>query len=667
MESVQVSMRRATTRKTSASTATKSQASSLLWSRRSGSASSSGSSSSISIGHGQDQRGTRRVRTHAGAGNRRRAQAGLIIDNFTEQQIAEESLLFFQDEEQNGTNNGEVGNAIQSSSLVSFETNESLDEEAFQGEQEDLLFDFEAEKTKLLKERKQLEDILERISEHERNLKGFMEESKANTEETKLIVEAKNRSSATSVKSSNGLAAAAATAAPSTSSSSTASPALMRRDRYRTSLQRQKETRTKTEAEGAMRGEKQEKSKRKTRKASKKKQQQKRVLAESNDLEDKMLFVSTTSEESLSMTSSTGSKDAVTTMLNERKHLSLLNREEEARLIKKAQFCFKVENAIQELNNIHGTFPTYEQLSLALYGSKDKKISATKLRKKHLEAMEARRFMLDHNVRLVVHLAHRYRNKGVTLGDLVQEGIQGLLTAIEKFDLSRNLKFSTYATWWIKQSLIRGICNYSRDVRLPVHITDTFQKMNKIQREKGTENGQIKYSVEELADMMGCKVNKLQNVLESTRSAISFEVLCGISSSISEGHDSLKSADILSSSSGDGSGGNIEDALTVNQSDDVGEKFDAELYEKILQDDVDAVLKMLPPRERNILRMRFGLTPIDDMCLSLVDIGAAYGLTRERVRQMEARALNKLRQPRLSTKLKKYIEPEGQIGSDPEA
>ena len=82
---------------------------------------------------------------------------------------------------------------------------------------------------------------------------------------------------------------------------------------------------------------------------------------------------------------------------------------------------------------------------------------------------------------------------------------------------------------------------------------------------------------------------------------------------------------------------------------------------------MDAVLKMLPPRERNILRMRFGLTPIDDMCLSLVDIGAAYGLTRERVRQMEARALNKLRQPRLSTKLKKYIEPEGQIGSDSEA
>ncbi len=582
----------------------------------------------------------------ASASRNKRANAGLIFDNVTKD-FAEESIVFFEDKE------GREQQQQQHQTVWEGSASLELERESFGLE----TFDFEAEKSKLLLEKKQLEVILERLEEHGRSLK----------------VDASSSGS-----SSEGKAAS--------------KPARMRRDRYRTSLQRQQDSSRKVAAEAKATGEaggvgsaaaaagEGAPAKAKGRKANGKRRgasaKAKGLSTPPSQLAARKggagksggvfggaqahEFVSTTSEESLSVASTSSSNDAVTTLLQERRHLNLLSREEEARLIEQAQFCFKVENAIQELDRSMGSPPSYEQLCQAMGkgGQKEKPaVSAAKLRQRHLEAMEARRFMLDHNVRLVVHLAHRYKGKGVSLGDLVQEGIQGLLTAIEKFDLSRNLKFSTYATWWIKQSLIRGICNYSRDVRLPVHITDTYQKMNKIQREAG--NGKIKYSVEELADLMGCKPNKLQNVLESTRSAISLEVLCGANSSAnSSANSELKALDILSSSGGGGggSGGNIEDALTVAQSDEVGENIDSELYEKLLQDDVDAVLKMLPPRERNILRMRFGLTPIDDMCLSLVDIGAAYGLTRERVRQMEARALNKLRQPKVSTKLQKYVK-----------
>merc|ERR1711904_760758 len=146
-------------------------------------------------------------------------------------------------------------------------------------------------------------------------------------------------------------------------------------------------------------------------------------------------------------------------------------------------------------------------------------------------------------------------------------------------------------------------------------------------------------------------MGKLENVLESTKDAVSLEILCN--NTQSSGSD--EQADLIGNQ--DGESTTIEESLSESSHlDDVGETLDSELYGNLLQDDVDAVLKMLPPRERNILRMRFGLTPIDDMQLSLVDIGAAYGLTRERVRQMEARALNKLRQPELKVVLEKYVK-----------
>jgi RNA polymerase sigma factor (sigma-70 family) len=609
-----------------------------------------------------NSRRTALVRTRAsGNGKSRRAQAGLIIDNEVVSVStssaghlgAEDSssLLFFQDDQQT-RHSGETT---------------YLFEEAEKDVLDVLDFDFEAEKAKLLHERKELEEFLQRMDEHETSLRQFVEESKTNTENVKTFVKStrENASRATSTST-----------APSTDGSvvvSSSSPALLRRDRYRTSLQRQQEAKRTSKKEDEPQKNKKEKvsansaraqTKTKSKRKSKSKSKKEKESEEKAARNSSSGFDATTSEESLSLFSKTTSSDPVTALLQERRHLRLLDREEEAKLIKKAQFCFKVEHAIEELESIHGSLPSYEQLALALYNSnkisnsneeeeEPRAISAAKLRQRHLEAMEARRFMLDHNVRLVAHVAHRYTNKGVALGDLVQEGIQGLLVALEKFDLTRSNKFSTYASWWIKQSIIRGVCNYSRDVRLPVHITDTFQKMNKIQMErKKKSDDYMKFSVTELAKMMDCSESKLNTVLESTQSAISLEILTGVERGNS-GDTGPNSSDIIAKGGSDQT--NIQDALIMDTSDEVGEQVDSELYEKILQEDVDAVLKMLPPRERNILRMRFGLTPIDDMCLSLVDIGAAYGLTRERVRQMEARALNKLRQPRLSTKLKKYV------------
>merc|ERR1711937_1046350 len=499
----------------------------------------------------------RRAATKVSAGNRnnRPIQAGVVFDSIKQQEL----------KEQEGTVEG-----------------------SFLGSEFSLLqsIDFEAEKVRLLEERKQLEELLEELDVVSRRKQEDAEAKGARVSEAR-----RNR---------YRRYAHAASSSPSSS--------------YLSAEEQEEESKGKPSEVSRERGE--------------------------------------SMEESLVSTSESSSMDAVTTLLQERRHLKLLSREEEAELIEQAQFCFKVDDAIQELNRMQGTFPSYEQLSQALY-TKDKRISAKTLRKKHLDAMEARRFMLDHNVRLVVHLAHRYKGKGVALGDLVQEGIQGLLTAIEKFDLSRNLKFSTYATWWIRQSCIRSLSHHSRDVRLPVHVTDTLQKYQKLVKAGAGGNGNgldargKKVSIENLASQMGCKTSKLKAVLESTRTAISLEVLCGANNS---GHNSMEEP--LN---------NLEDpAVQHSREEDEEEDESISLL-------VEAALKQLPPRERNILRMRFGLTPIDDMCLSLVDIGAAYGLTRERVRQMEARALNKLRQPRLNTKLKKYIEPEGQIGSDPEA
>ena len=539
---------------------------------------------------GRPSRGSRpssRLRTLAsGNRNKRCANAGLIVD-----EVQDVTSTTGAGEDDRGLAQGP--------------------DEGAQAREPEYDFDFEAEKTKLLNERKQLEEILERIEEHERSL------------------------------------ASGEAVAGKPSASSASSPALLRRDRYRASLLRQRDGSGEKGAGGVV----EEKAKKAKKKGSGRPKKQ-GVLGQGD-------FVSKSSEESLSVASTSSSSDAVTTLLQERRHLELLSREEEARLIESAQFCFLVEEAMAR----EGTFVKnaakgssgsrsgggggsansgevqkgyYEVVAKAInagLSDGEAPLSVQQIKRRHLHAMEARRYMLDHNVRLVVHLAHRYRGKGVSLGDLVQEGHQGLLTALQKFDLERGLKFSTYATWWIRQSLIRALQNHGRDVRLPVHVTDTHARMAKLMRQHGSSA-----STEEIARMMNCKEEKVRSILDSTRAAISLDVLAG-------GNNNMNGQD-------DGQDDVMEDLAQVGLA--AADEDEDEEYELLLQKDVEQELKLLPPRERNILRMRFGLMASASGSASLVDIGAAYGLTRERVRQMEARALTKLRTR--STQLEKYIE-----------
>ena len=369
---------------------------------------------------GRPSRGSRpssRLRTLAsGNRNKRCANAGLIVD-----EVQDVTSTTGAGEDDRGLAQGP--------------------DEGAQAREPEYDFDFEAEKTKLLNERKQLEEILERIEEHERSL------------------------------------ASGEAVAGKPSASSASSPALLRRDRYRASLLRQRDGSGEKGAGGVV----EEKAKKAKKKGSGRPKKQ-GVLGQGD-------FVSKSSEESLSVASTSSSSDAVTTLLQERRHLELLSREEEARLIESAQFCFLVEEAMAR----EGTFVKnaakgssssrsgggggsansgevqkgyYEVVAKAInagLSDGEAPLSVQQIKRRHLHAMEARRYMLDHNVRLVVHLAHRYRGKGVSLGDLVQEGHQGLLTALQKFDLERGLKFSTYATWWIRQSLIRALQNHGRD------------------------------------------------------------------------------------------------------------------------------------------------------------------------------------------------------------
>ena len=719
----------------------------------SSSVSSASPSTAFSMIRGRRHTNARRgVAAGSQSNARRRAQAGLYVDLAAEAEVEADAFQLDTDEYGNVTvrSSGSAGGRVHADPSgddllgVAPPTNGEVDG-----------FDFEAEKTKLLEEREQLEKILAHIDAHEKQLK-LMALAAGEDEDA---ADADTRTSQR-VDNLGGLQAKVRVARTGGSAPSP-SPAHLRRRRYRAKLRSNPNANAPGTTEVS--------ASTQTARAAATDALDSGVASASSEAD---VGASSLAADLLQGIASPGgvgesergySGDAVTGMLNSQRGTSLLSREEEADYIRQAKFSFAVEDAVEDMYERNGTFPTYEDLAQVLYDKQQGSMTgangkasqeaaaslgarARTLRARHLAAIKARRTMLDSNVRLVVYLAHGYKNHGLALSDLVQEGMQGLMTAMRKFDLRRKVKFSTYATWWVKQALLRGICNYSRDVRLPVHVTDTFQAMSKIQRgpgpegtaahqgnsagasdasgnaaawstggkdprtvafgnaagnagtsawgsggmgawggagmadvdgvvdAAGTDEGmgrggskaggleeRLKYSPEELASIMGVKVDKLYNVLEATKTAISMEQL---TERFNENSEDMGSAADSEAFDANELGMESEeasmtlDALLTEHMDHIERDLDAELYERVLQEDVDATLRMLPPRERNIIRMRFGLTPIDDMCLSLVDIGAAYGLNRERVRQMEARALNKLRQPRLSSNLKKYTDSE---------
>ncbi len=308
-----------------------------------------------------------------------------------------------------------------------------------------------------------------------------------------------------------------------------------------------------------------------------------------------------------------GSSDPVRLYLREIGRVPLLNGEGEVALAKRIETGVEAELQLAELS-AHGELETME-------------FSARrKLERTIRDGEKAKEELTNANLRLVVSIAKRYTGRGMTLLDLIQEGNLGLMRAVERFDHSKGFKFSTYATWWIRQAITRAIADQARTIRIPVHMVEIIQKVTRAQREMLQELGR-EPSVDEIAERVEMTPERVREIQRIAFDPISLE------SPVGEDEGSTL-------------GDFIEDSGAIAPADAAMRSMQREA--------VDVALEGLNEREREVVRRRFGLD--DGQARTLEQVGKEFNVTRERIRQIETKTLAKLRHPQRSQKLKEYLD-----------
>lgn len=307
----------------------------------------------------------------------------------------------------------------------------------------------------------------------------------------------------------------------------------------------------------------------------------------------------------------TASADSVRAYLKQIGKVALLNAEEEVELAKRIEAGLYATQLMAEMAERGDKLPAAQRRDM-MWICRD--------------GDRAKNHLLEANLRLVVSLAKRYTGRGMAFLDLIQEGNLGLIRAVEKFDYTKGYKFSTYATWWIRQAITRAMADQARTIRIPVHMVEVINKLGRIQRELLQDLGR-EPTPEELAKEMDITPEKVLEIQQYAREPISLDQTIG-----DEGDSQL--------------GDFIEDSEAVVAVDAVSFT--------LLQDQLQSVLETLSEREAGVVRLRFGLT--DGQPRTLDEIGQVYGVTRERIRQIESKTMSKLRHPSRSQVLRDYLD-----------